>query len=139
MMGIESQFTNLFCIEAIFKNYRASFAKKEVLSNQITEINEVLKSSITAEEKQLRIFTVFRKESPLLKAINILVKLGKSKFVDFASSLLKPMLKSFAHTKPNQSIDRIEVYQGLYIQDELLDSIDKYFVKNEYMFFNDVS
>lgn len=139
LLGMESQFNNLFCLEAIFKNYRASYAKKEVLNNQITEVNDIFKANDSFETKQTKIFNMFRKEAPLLKTINILVKLGNYKFLDFSSSLIKMMLKYFIHKGDEKDIDKLEVYRGLYINEDLLDSIDKYFVKNEYMYFNDVN
>lgn len=139
LMGQETQFPNLFCLEIIFKNYRASYAKKEALNNQINEVNDILRTANSITDQESKIFAMFRRESPLLKTMNVLIKLGNQKFLDFSSSLLKLMLKSFSNNNNSRTLGNIEVYRGLYVKEDLLDSLDKYFIKNEYMFFNDVS
>lgn len=139
LLGQNSQFNNLMSLEVIFKNYRASFAKKETLTNQIVEANNILKSSSSVEEKQMKLFEIFRKESPLLKIVNVLVKLGNPIFLDFSSSILKLMLKTFSNPNSLQKLDAIEVYQGLYLSEDLQESLEKYFIKGEYMFFNSVN
>ena len=130
----------LACLEAIFKSYRVPYTKKETLARQIAQAAIIIETKATAEDKCQKIINLFRAESPLLRTLNFIVKLGNKKFVDLSGDLLKLTLDYFKVSKADQesSKGRTEVYKGLYMDENMVEHLDKYFKKDEYMFFSDV-
>lgn len=137
---IPSNVNGLACLEAIFKSYRVPYTKKEVLARQIAQAALIVETKATNEDKCQRIIDLFRTESPLLKTLNLIVKLGNKKFVDFSGDLLKLTFDYFKVKEKNKEplTGKTEVYKGLYMDENMVDYLDKYFKKDEYMFFADV-
>lgn len=132
-------YNGLACIEAIFKSYRVPYHKKETLSEQIMHAGNIIQTKATIEDKSQRVMDMFKKETPLLKTINLILREGNKKFVDFSSDLIKLMMEFFKTSEIKQDLAKTEVYKGLYVKENILDYLDKFFKKDEYMFFSEVN
>ena len=133
------EYSGLACIEAIFKSYRVPYSKKETLSEQIVLASNIIQTKATNEDKSQRIMDLFKKETPLLKTVNLILKEGNKKFVDFSSDLIGLMMEFFKTSEMKHNMTKTEVYKGLYVKENMVDYLDKFFKKDEYMFFSGVT
>ena len=126
----------LYCLEKIFMNYKENFTNQIKLEEEIKEVNEILQNPLLEKKKLEKLLEIFKKESPLFKISNIILKMNDDQFFSYFITIYDLMLRFFKNTK-RTNFEKREFYRGFFVNKEIINSFKTLFEKNKSFYFTE--